>query len=80
MMHRLRSPQVKAADFIPPEDKKNYSYLQVLESAAGFYIGTVYTTPEGFMEPGSRDSEYFPSRAVAEEHLRNRTWYQRMDP
>jgi len=68
------------ADYISDEDKKRYSHLRVLQSAAGFYIGTVYETPEGYLEPGSRDSEYFPTRGVAEEHLKNNTWYQRMDP
>ena len=41
-------------------DPENYSDLQVLESAAGFYVGTLYSQ-DGFTEPGSRDSDYFPT-------------------
>jgi hypothetical protein len=43
-----------------------YSELQVLRSAAGFYIGTTYTdTENGWAEPGSRDSDYFVHKEQA---------------
>ena len=43
-----------------------FSELQVLRSAAGFYIGTTYTDPEnGWGEPGSRDSDYFVHKEQA---------------
>lgn len=41
-----------------------YSDLMVLQSAAGYYVGTTVTT-DGFTEPGSRDSDYFPTHAQA---------------
>jgi len=51
------------------KDPENYSELQVLKSAAGYYIGTMYNNPEGFQEPGSRDTDYFPTFEVAEDFL-----------
>ena len=56
------------------EDYNRYSTLQVLRSNAGFYIGTMYTHPEGWEEPGSRDSEYFPSSEAAEHALNTNTY------
>jgi hypothetical protein len=50
-------------------DKGGYSDMQVLRSPAGWYIGTIYTGPDGFMEPGSRDSDYFETREEAEQAL-----------
>ena len=43
---------------------------QVLESAAGFYIGQLYLDDEiqAWM-PWSRDSTYFPTRKEAQEYL-----------
>lgn len=47
-----------------------YSDLQVLRSAAGFYIGTTYMDPEnGWQEPGSRDSDYFVHKEQAMQAL-----------
>lgn len=45
-------------------DPENYSDLRVLQSGAGFYVGTVYSQ-DGFTEPGSRDSDYFPTADAA---------------
>ena len=67
----LRSLQVR--DMYDPCDivVQYYSDLQVLESAAGFYIGTLFnvagvtTSPE----PGSRDSNYFPHLIQAQTAL-----------
>ena len=55
-------------------EEGTYSDLQVLKSNAGYYIGTIFThngkeMPEGFTEPGSRDSGYFLKKEKAEEFL-----------
>lgn len=51
--------------------------LQVLESQAGFYIGT-YDSSEG---PVSRDSvEYWPTRQLAEQALETGNWTRRDNP
>ena len=50
-------------------DQENYTKLMVLKSPAGYYIGTIYEDPAGFQEPGSRDSDYFDTRAQAETFL-----------
>ncbi|UVN14238.1 hypothetical protein FBPa48_0029 [Pseudomonas phage vB_PaeP_FBPa48] len=68
----MRSELVKQ---ISPEEEVNYSDLKVLESGAGYYIGTLYTNSEqdefpGLVEPGSRDSDYFQTRAEAEFFLK----------
>lgn len=48
--------------------------LEVLKSAAGFYIGT--STQDG---PYSRESvEYWPTDAKAREALKNGIWTQRL--
>ena len=48
--------------------------LQVLQSAAGFYIGTL-CPQDG---PFTRESvEYFPTRALADAALRSDRWTQR---
>lgn len=64
----MKSPMVRDAEYI--SDKGNYSELQVLRSPAGYYVGTLYNAPEGYQEPGSRDSDYFPTRADAEAYLK----------
>lgn len=62
----MRSPMVKNAGYI--SNKEGYSELKVMRSAAGFYVGTDYTE-NNFVEPGSRDSEYFDDREKAERFL-----------
>ncbi len=75
----MRSPLIEQASYIT--DKDLYSDLQVCQSAAGYYIGTNYATPEGFTEPGSRDSqEYWPHRSQAEQALATGEWTQRTSP
>lgn len=79
----MKSPMITAADYISAEDKRNYSHLKVMKSAAGYYIGTEYRTVEDdhtFLEPGSRDSEYFASAAEAQDALNNKSWTQRWTP
>jgi hypothetical protein len=63
----VKSPMVTNLDCIP--NKESYSELQVLRSAAGYYVGTLHTDENGFEVPGSRDSGYFGSRSEAERYL-----------
>lgn len=63
----MKSPMIANANYIA--DKGNYSELQVLRSGAGFYIGTIYTGEDGIKEPGSRDSDYYPTREAAQKDL-----------
>lgn len=58
--HPLRSLQVQLQYPLKDSAKQHYSDLQVLESAAGFYLGTLYAEPGQPPEAGSRDSNYFP--------------------
>jgi len=75
----MRSPLIENASYI--KDKHLYSELQVLRSAAGYYIGTVYHNPEGFAEPGSRDSvSYYSSEETAQYELDHNTFKQRLHP
>ena len=63
----MESALVKNVD---AENASGYSELQVMSSAAGYYVGTSYIDPEfGFEEPGSRDSGYFKKREDAEKFL-----------
>lgn len=61
----MKSLQVMAT--IPEADQQYYGDLEVLRSAAGWYVGTKYNNPEvpGFQEPGSRDTDYFESEEDA---------------
>lgn len=58
----------------------HYSDLQVLRSAAGWYVGTTHYNKKGFYEPGSRESEYFRTHHDAHAALTNHTWNQRPNP
>ena len=52
--------------------KEYYSDLQVMESNAGYYIGTEYYNPKEVHSiplPGSRDTIYFSTREVAKNEL-----------
>ena len=67
----MKSPMIEQGELVKSEDKGNkYSELQVLHSSAGYYLGTIYTDKDGFQEPGSRDSGYFPKREQAEAELK----------
>jgi len=57
-----------------------YSALVVMKSPAGYYIGTIFHHNDGSAEPGSRESQYFPSKTTAEEALQNESWEQRLSP
>ena len=64
----MKSLQV-AFVYSNPADLAKFSDLQVLRSAAGWYIGTIHTDEKGFQEPGSRDSTYFASEEIAKKVL-----------
>lgn len=66
----MKSPMITNAPYIKEEEKGSYTEMQVLQSGAGYYIGTLYNNPEGWQEPGSRDSDYFQTREQAEKHLK----------
>lgn len=78
----MQSPMVTLNPSLIPLDlthpaaiKGEYSPLQVLSSAAGFYIGTLYEEFDAqntcvWQEPGSRDSGYFRTHAEATQELR----------
>lgn len=64
---------------------QGYGPLEVLQSAAGWYLGTMYTHGKdsdhpGMIEPGSRESEYFPTHTAAQAAMDNQTWQQRTHP
>lgn len=63
-----------------PDSEGTYTDLQVCQSAAGYYIGTMFKSHDGFIEPGSRDSEYFATHKEAQEALDNQTFAQRFHP
>ena len=57
---------------------EGYSDLQVLKSAAGYYIGRLFTDNQGFTQPGSRESvEYYETAMNAEYALINNTYTMR---
>jgi len=68
-----------AASFDPPNEHL-YTDLMVLRSAAGFYIGTAYNNPDGYQEPGTRDSGYYATEEQALADLNSESWLQRMHP
>jgi hypothetical protein len=66
----MKSPMVQNASYIKPAEKVSYSDLQVMQSNAGYYVGTICTGEDGFQEPGSRDTGYFRTRKEAEAALK----------
>lgn len=62
----MKSVQVS---YLGVDDAANYSHLQVLKSAAGYYVGTTYQDPSGFIDSGSRDTSYFCTAEDAEQAL-----------
>lgn len=57
----MKSIQVKNID---ANRQMNYSDLQVMKSSADWYVGTVYNSTYG-PEPGSRDTDYYDTKAEA---------------
>lgn len=70
----MKSPMIQTANYMDATEKSGYSELKVLKSAAGWYVGTTFWNTEDFpdmpfMEPGSRDSDYFATEAEADDFL-----------
>jgi hypothetical protein len=57
-----------------------YGELEVLKSAAGWYIGTVFYNDAGYTEPGSRESGYYDTKEAAQLDLDEDCWDQRLTP
>jgi hypothetical protein len=55
---------------VDPENQDLYTELEVLKSAAGYYVGTMYKNPKYGLEPGSRESGYFATHEEAEALLK----------
>jgi hypothetical protein len=77
----MKSHMVTALDLVPETFevdtavRNGYSDLKVMQSAAGYYLGTSYEEYDAqgeivWQEPGSRDGGYFASKAEAESSLR----------
>ena len=47
---------------LPGTQDETVSDLRVLKSAAGFYVGRVEISPEGYEFPYCRESGYYPTR------------------
>jgi len=62
----MKSLQVSRVYVNSPEEIARFSDLQVMKSAAGYYIGTVYNAIEGWQAPGSRDSDYYATKEEAD--------------
>jgi len=67
-MSKLFSLQVRDCTLNCLLEFQKYSTLCVLNSYAGYYIGTTYSEGSATY-PGSRDSNYFPLKSQAEEAL-----------
>lgn len=56
-----------------------YGPIEVLKSAAGFYLGRkFYDRESGGIEPGSRESGYFSDHAKADHQLNTKSWIPRV--
>ena len=53
----------------PDTQDETVSDLRVLQSAAGYYVGRVEITEEGYEFPFCRESGYYPTREKAESAL-----------
>lgn len=53
--------------------------LQILQSAAGYYIGRLYYYTETESAPYSRESNYFKTEEAAQIALDNNTYIERLD-
>lgn len=66
----MKSPQVqRLLAGTDGTEAARYSGLTVLRSAAGWYVGTIYTDEHGNDSPGSRDSDYFRTEVEATRYL-----------
>jgi hypothetical protein len=51
------------------KEDPHISEFIVLRSAAGWYIGTIQTSDEGWLEPNTRETDYFDSQEEAQRAL-----------
>ena len=51
---------------LPGTQDETVSELRILQSAAGFYVGRVEISPEGYEFPYCRESGYYPTHEKAE--------------
>lgn len=65
-----KSPQLSTSEL------KYYSKLMVLQSAAGYYIGSLYQEDPNEPSPGTRDSQYFRTEAEAIAAFNSNDWMQ----
>ena len=70
----LTAPEIRAlADrqwcVLPGTQDETVSELRILQSAAGYYVGRVEITEEGYEFPYCRESGYYPTREKAESAL-----------
>lgn len=54
---------------LPDTQDETVSDLRVLQSAAGYYVGRVEISPEGYEFPFCRESGYYPTREKTESAL-----------
>lgn len=66
----MKSPMVER---LFPHTAEDFTHLMVLQSAASYFVGTLYKEEEicgGIVySPGSRDSDYFEDRESAQRFL-----------
>ena len=62
----MKSIQIERVYQDQPEELARFTELQVMKSAAGYYIGTAYNNEEGYQEPGSRDTDYYRTKEDAD--------------
>ena len=58
--------------------EEGYSELEVCQSAAGYYIGRMFWAveePGSYWDAGSRESDYFKTRAEAQKLLDSGAFY-----
>ncbi len=67
----MKTPeQVKAIK----TDDGEYGPLQICHSNAGYYIGRIFHNSEGWDEPGSRESDYYQTSALAQDAFDNNSF------
>lgn len=75
----MSAPNTSIVDFDTQDS--GYTDVQVLHSAAGYYIGTLYINGPSscfpnLIEPGSRDSGYYATEAEARQALETGSYHR----
>ena len=65
----MKSLQIENVYAPGDPEKRRYSKLKVMMSAAGYYVGTTYRDPKYGDEPGTRESDYFGTSEEAQRFL-----------